>query len=248
MPAVQQQTACFNLPQAVISPPCFAQSQPVIIPSQLSFAVLHSPVRPPTVSVVSTIRPPLLSVTGLCSPNSHSTEQHRDYLGGWIACDFCKAQRWPDEDKCGSFQCCHNGKVKLDPLREPPLLLSALLRQMLDSGSFLRNIRAYNCTLQMASTGVKIDTTLSGVTFMKAHDRIYHRIGSLLPEPNHKPKFAQIYMVDTDYSQDGVNATSHIPSVVSRSLLQLLKDMLLEHNYYVRVFRAASESNPASLY
>lgn len=98
--------------------------------------------------------------------------------------------------------CCGHGKVKLPPLQEPPIIMKKLLSGE-DSRSkhFTQNIRGYNMMFSFTSMGGKIDNTVnngSGPYVFKLHGLNYHRIGSLLPEEGSTPKFAQLYIYDTE--------------------------------------------------
>ena len=50
--------------------------------------------------------------------------------------------------------------------------------------------------------GGKVDDTINrqgrGPYVFRLHGQTYHRIGSLLPEAGAAPKFAQLYIYDTD--------------------------------------------------
>ena len=61
------------------------------------------------------------------------------------------------------------------------------------SKDFLKNIRAYNNIMAMASLGTDHQPEF-GPNF-KVQGKLSHRIGSLLPEPGQTPKFAQMYYV-----------------------------------------------------
>ena len=69
------------------------------------------------------------------------------------------------------------------------------------SKHFLKNIRSYNAMFGFTSMGDKIDNSLnngkSPPTF-RLHGQNYHLIGSLMPLDGEKPKFAQLYIYDTD--------------------------------------------------
>ena len=89
-------------------------------------------------------------------------------------------------------------------LEEPPNPLKMLYDETLPaSGHFLLHIRAYNCKLSMASTGMLKEQVAQarlppGVCNYKYHGRMYHRIGPLQRGDGGQPAFAQLYIHDTD--------------------------------------------------
>lgn len=66
---------------------------------------------------------------------------------------------------------------------------------------FRRNIRSYNSMFAFTSMGVEIDLSLnngSSPPIFRLHGQNYPLIGSLLPTGNATPKFAQLYIYDTE--------------------------------------------------
>ena len=61
-------------------------------------------------------------------------------------------------------------------------------------------------SLSFTSLGVNLDERYAnnniGQFTFRIHGSIYHRIGSLFPNKNEIPKFAQLYVFDTDYELD----------------------------------------------
>lgn len=97
--------------------------------------------------------------------------------------------------------CCMQGKVQLPLLKQPPQLLKDLLfNQSPFSPNFLRNIRAYNMMFSFTSMGGKVQNPKSlgnGPYVYQLHGQNVHYMGSLLPNGDSKPKFAQLYIYDT---------------------------------------------------
>ena len=159
-------------------------------------------------------------------------------------CNDCRAMMWIDEKVNKSIRlpifttCCARGKVALPPLQELPYPLNILLIETdLRSRLFRQNIRMYNSALSFTSLGVKIDqqiTGTSGVYNFRIHGEMYHRIGTLLPNSEDQPSFAQIYIYDTDHEIR--NRLNVIPGLDS-SILADLQQMLHEINPYVNIFR-----------
>lgn len=98
--------------------------------------------------------------------------------------------------------CCLQGKIKLELLQPAPEPLQNLFHNRdRKSKLFLENIRQFNMMFSFTSMGGKIDVSANDGTappmFIMSGEN-YHRIGSLLPETDNKPKFAQLYIYDTE--------------------------------------------------
>lgn len=98
--------------------------------------------------------------------------------------------------------CCMQGKVELPLLKEPPSPLNEFLKND-DAQSRIvqENIRCLNGMLSFTSMGGKIDSTVNhgrGPYVFKLAGQNYHQIGSLLPTSGSSPKFAQLYIYDTE--------------------------------------------------
>ena len=162
-----------------------------------------------------------------------------------IRCHFCNALLFKEEknkqkstiNKPVSSICCSDGKVKLPIVEEP----STLICKLLDNKDFMTNIRAYNSCLAFTSMGVNLDknyaNNLKGMYTFRIHGSIYHRIGSLTPSLNSTPKFAQLYIYDTDHEID--NRLLNFSGLDKTILLQLQKEMH-EVNPYVKMFKQLS--------
>ena len=98
--------------------------------------------------------------------------------------------------------CCMNGKVQLPLLKSPPVILSNL-HSNADNKSkhFLHNIRAYNMMYSFTSFGGKVITLINrGFTppIFRIGGQNHHYLGNLIPPNNQRPKFAQLYIYDTE--------------------------------------------------
>jgi len=161
-------------------------------------------------------------------------------------CQHYGAMMWLDERVNRSVRsplfatCCAKGKVILPFLQElPPPLDILLTGHDSRSRSFRQNIRMYNSALSFTSMGAKIDhqfTGTSGVYTFRIHGEMYHRIGTLLPDPETQPQFAQIYIYDTDHETQ--NRSNVMPDL-DFTILAELQRMLHNINPYVNIFRQA---------
>jgi len=92
--------------------------------------------------------------------------------------------------------------MQIPLLKKPPNLLEGLLNGVDHRRKlFLQNIRVYNSMFSFTSISGKIDTSMNNGSappqFILSGQN-YHRIGSLLLEHGSKPKFAQLYIYDTE--------------------------------------------------
>lgn len=128
-----------------------------------------------------------------------------------IECTQCGAQMWYQEkvvkrkhSAVPKFQlCCGKGKVVLPLLRTPPPFLKHLLSNENDvlCRNYQQNCRLYNIMFAFTSPGMKIDNRFNngnGPPNMRIQGQACHRIGSMMPVHGEKPKFAQLYIYDTD--------------------------------------------------
>ena len=172
---------------------------------------------------------------------------HHHTLGNMTyKCSECGAMMWLDERVNKSVRlpvfstCCAKGKVILPPLQKLPSSLDILLTGTDPrSRTFRQKIRMYNSALSFTSLGAKIDqqvTGTSGVYTFRIHGEMYHKIGSLLPDSETQPQFAQIYIYDTDHE---IQNRSNIMPGLDLSILTELQQMLHDINPYVNIFRQA---------
>ena len=94
------------------------------------------------------------------------------------------------------------GKVELPMMQTPPPVLKDLLYGSNEkSKHFIENIRSYNMMFSFTSMGGKIDSSVNqgrAPPVFSLQGQNYHMIGSLLPLEGSTPKFAQLYIYDTD--------------------------------------------------
>ena len=103
---------------------------------------------------------------------------------------------------------------------------------------FMNNIRHYNNTLSMASSGIstKFAHPTEGITQLAIKGGFHHSIGPLLPSEGHAPKFAQLYIMDNGDSQlqARMAAGGGCASGLDPAMLRELQDMLIGSNTYVQ--------------
>ncbi|XP_077232073.1 uncharacterized protein LOC143866284 [Tasmannia lanceolata] len=143
------------------------------------------------------------------------------------------------------FMCCQDGKIQLSLLGEAPNYLEDLHRGIYDNNRtcFRELIRAYNSMYSFTSIGGMIDHSIvdgrSPYSFRISGSN-YHKIGSLLPNPNCKPMFAQLYVCVTDDEATNRMDAVHINNgrfSINEDVVAGLRQMLDTTNPYVQTFR-----------
>ncbi|GAU51410.1 hypothetical protein TSUD_413210 [Trifolium subterraneum] len=138
--------------------------------------------------------------------------------------------------------CCKKGKITLPFMIEPPPLIRSLFNGAHPkSSTFLSNIRSYNNMFSFTSLGGKIDSGSGhGPPHFTISGQNYHRIGSLIPNSGQSPKFAQLYIYDTE--NEISNRLSHFSSLDSQNpidsiLAKEILNVMDDHNRLVQSFR-----------
>ncbi|KAL5179103.1 hypothetical protein HKD37_01G000483 [Glycine soja] len=183
-----------------------------------------------------------------------NTEGYSDLGDQLIQCRYCNAQMWYDErisknKNCLNPRfslCCGDDKVELPLLQNPPQYLQQLLfhDDTIDSKNYQHNSRAYNMMFAFTSARIKLDKTINnsrGPPTIRIQGQPCHRIGSLLPMPRKKPKFAQLYIFDTENEvQNRINVMSQY-SGIQNHIVSALSHMLDQHNSHAKSFRMARD-------
>ncbi|KAG5562074.1 hypothetical protein RHGRI_004950 [Rhododendron griersonianum] len=167
-----------------------------------------------------------------------------------MTCSNCGAKMWIEEKVRDSplshpkFNlCCRSGQVVLPLLPDSP----EFVQQKFNNAKFRENIRAYNSLLSFTSMGGKIDHSVldgRGPYSFRISGANFHRIGSLLPEPGTNPKFAQLYIYDTEHethNRMGVMRRTNGSTGIDTTTLEGLQSMLNVTNPYAQVFRSAGD-------
>lgn len=167
-------------------------------------------------------------------------------------CQKCKAIMWNEErNNKGSSRseptfslCCRDGQVVLEPVKQPPPYLAALLSGGDKTTHFLNNIRTYNSMFQFTSIGGKFDKKINngkGPYCFKLNGQNYHLIGTLTPKEGESPKFFHLYIYDTENEvQNRMNAINGSDQL-DPEIIQGLLEMLDEHNKCARGFHMARD-------
>ncbi|PNY15928.1 ATP-dependent DNA helicase PIF1 [Trifolium pratense] len=177
-----------------------------------------------------------------------------------FTCTKCYAELWYEErsektrtgNQIEFSICCQKGEVKLPLLKRPPKLLLDLINgHDRRSSNFKENIRAYNSMFAFTSMGGQINDNIndgSGPPQFILGGQNYHRIGSLLPEAGTTPKFAQLYVFDTQnevnnrakaFSSDNKNTKK---DAIDLTLVKDLQDMIYSCNPLAQAYRKVKDA------
>ncbi len=131
--------------------------------------------------------------------------------------------------------------MTLPSLAPPPEPLRWLLTSNeADAKDFRQHIRSYNNALAFTSVGANLDTSVAqpGNYTYRLRGELYHRMGSLLPQPGKEPKFAQLYISDPRAELDGWMGNF---GGLNTDIMQSLQTMLHECNPYASIYQRAME-------
>ncbi|KAH7865779.1 hypothetical protein Vadar_011094 [Vaccinium darrowii] len=163
----------------------------------------------------------------------------RSQLPAPTTCHHCHARLFLHET---TELCCKSGKTVLPPIPAPPEMTDLFCEQTADGRHFRKNIRAYNHVFSFISMGVHDDKELPGgsrgVYTFRAQGTIYHRIGSLLPYSDQRPRYLQLYIYDTDHE---VEHRMSETSGLRRHIVEKLKHILDAYNPFVQNFRQLAQ-------
>ncbi|XP_073493942.1 uncharacterized protein [Phyllobates terribilis] len=132
--------------------------------------------------------------------NETIINQH--YCGNMnVVCSKCDSLNFFEEKPSDNqfTQCCQKGKVMLPRCHYSDLFEQFMKGTHEHSRNFMENIRSINSSHAFASFGANIAPPPGfGPYCFKIHGQIYHRTGTLHPEIGQPPKFAQLYIFDTN--------------------------------------------------
>jgi Helitron helicase-like domain at N-terminus len=160
-----------------------------------------------------------------------------------FVCQHCHALHWSFERLKDSSEvqpkfsrCCHNGTVSLPNLPEPPEELKNFFTgQSSNARRFREHIRQYNCALAFTSFTSKetIPSGGGGPWIWKTGYTIYHQLGTLRPNANDDPTYAQLYFYDPE---DALQFRMKNNWNLERETMAKLQDMLRSTHRYSAAF------------
>ncbi|GJW92955.1 ATP-dependent DNA helicase PIF1-like protein [Tanacetum coccineum] len=167
-------------------------------------------------------------------------------------CRNCGATMWYEEREVKAKHtvnptfslCCQGGKMLLPRFKDAPPPLNHLLNlSNASTAKFRDQIRVYNSMFSFTSFRAKIDHSINtgrGPYTFRINGQNYHRMGSLLPQVDMHPKFAQLYFFDTH--NELRNRTSafidkETSDGIDEQIVASLIQMLDKHNSVAKAFR-----------
>ncbi|XP_019258331.1 PREDICTED: uncharacterized protein LOC109236589 [Nicotiana attenuata] len=184
--------------------------------------------------------------------DANECEEYWDIGDPTNVCEYCGAYFWFEERVNKQYKskrpvfniCCNRGKIKLPNPKDPPQILTQLLfGSGPKSDHFRENIKIYNSMFSFTSMGGKVDVSVNqtrGPRTFKLSGQNYHQIGSLLPPDGSNPKFAQLYIYDTENEvQNRIHAVSLGQNMnkLHVEIVNDLKQMLDGNNVLAKTFR-----------
>ena len=141
-------------------------------------------------------------------------------------------ERYKNKNPPEFFLCCKEGKVQLSLLQETHETLKNLLNYYgrFLSTFFYKHIRTFNSMFAFTSFGANIESSTSdshGPHIFKISGQIHHLMGSLLPIDDNPPKFAQLYIYDTENEIEN-KMSLFVFDNVSQDLTKLIVEQLIE--------------------
>ncbi|KAI5440250.1 hypothetical protein KIW84_025541 [Lathyrus oleraceus] len=139
-----------------------------------------------------------------------------------------------------------SGKVQLPLLKPAPKVLQHLLfdNESCESKKFQQQIRMYNVMFAFTSPGAKVDNRFNNGRCppnFRIQGQSCHRIGSMLPMPGQNPRFAQLYVYDTENEIENRMHGFSSKSGVDVNIVRKISEMLYEHNVHAQSFRMARD-------
>ncbi|XP_058783166.1 uncharacterized protein LOC131657824 [Vicia villosa] len=202
--------------------------------------------------------------TDIVSVNALASGDCYDIGDPVFECPRCCAKMWYLERKNKYRQslnpkftmCCGDGKVQIPLLREPPEILQKLLFDQTspESKNFQQQIRLFNMMFAFTSPGAKMDNRFNNGRSppnYRIQGQSCHRIGSMLPLPGQNPRFAQLYIFDTEHEIHHRVKGFKTKDGIDVNIVKKLSSMLYQHNVHAQSFKMArdilSEGNVSDL-
>src|SRR6266446_863895 len=169
-----------------------------------------------------------------------------------VICSHCHALHWMAEslsrstNNCIKFgMCCLEGNISLEPLHPaPPELLDFLTHQDPVGNAFRCLIHNYNSALAMTSVGRDVNRSINqdggGPYTFVLQGQLSHLAGSLLPAEGVAPRYAQLYIHDSDVAFNH-RVQHHANAQLNPQTLRTLQDMLYRSHSAVQLYQQAYE-------
>lgn len=172
-------------------------------------------------------------------------------------CQYCGSHVWPEEavnnkskkSKNEYSICCNKGKVKLNPLNDPPEELKNLLTKNDKKSKVAQdNLRTISNSLAFTSIGTtQIHLPGKGVPHYTVQGQLFHRISKLVTDDPDNPACAQIYFYSPEeqinhrlkYSASAKEQEKNKEDL--KQILFEMQQMLEKYNPYIQMLKTAIE-------
>lgn len=178
-------------------------------------------------------------------------EPQRHELGKMdVPCSSCGALHWMAERLSNSSDstpvfgmCCNSGTVRLPPLSTPPRGLKNLYTGIdPEARAFRDSITQFNAALAFTSLGVDQDRGVNRYGpqnwVFRIRGALRHLSSALDPEQGQPPSYSQLYIYDPSTA---LNARMNRNPNISRSVMELLQNIMQTFNPYSRIYEHAYE-------
>eukprot|EP00794_Sanderia_malayensis_P001079 gene1079-biopygen303 len=157
------------------------------------------------------------------------------------ACPHCGAKYFKEELNTSKkyTKCCRGGAITLPAVQPPrptirPLFLGDTEDMQRESNDFLSKFRQYNSTLAMASWTANIPQIQGrGSPVITIHGSAYCRTAHIRPLQGQKPKYAELYIMDTAKAL-GQRTNNSSNKNLNKDTIKKLQDELLAVNPYAQ--------------
>ncbi|XP_058761708.1 uncharacterized protein LOC131635112 [Vicia villosa] len=149
-----------------------------------------------------------------------NTEEYFDLGDARMECGYCNALMWYQERK-------DKHKHFANPNK-----------------SFQTNLRTYNMMFAFISPGAKLDNKFNngrGPPMIRIQGQCCHRIGSLLPLDGQRPKFAQLYIYDTENEVSNRMDILRNKDNIDEQIVGKLSEMSYKYNIHAKSFLMARQ-------
>ncbi|XP_055961830.1 uncharacterized protein LOC126681473 [Mercurialis annua] len=195
--------------------------------------------------------------SGVAQTDNPSSSSVNSYGVPDCECPYCGAIFWRSEAIKKSINrpqpeftaCCKNGLVSLPLQKKPPQFLDFLLNDndFVETRKFREGIRIYNAMFAFTSAGGRIDYDINknpGPYVFRISGQNHHVMGSLLPNEGEKPKFAQLYVFDTENEMNNRISCmnkNNCSKPIDQNIVENLIQMFDSHNEVAKSFRMARD-------
>ena len=163
-----------------------------------------------------------------------------------LLCIHCGAMKFKRESY---MVCCGEGKVLPPTIPTPPKEINDLwLKDTAEARFFRANSRSINNAVCLSSISVEEKHNNGFSPSVIFQGRVIQRMGPLLADSGEQPRFAQLYVLDSNLESTTRFANMHLPKNMNQTdknkmkkLLNIVQNAIHQHNPYVQEFKQVVE-------